>query len=55
MPFLKPIKKVLRSREIENTTLKNGWHSKIYASDGSAYTGDWKDNMKHGKYFICFV
>lgn len=50
MPFRKYKRKVSHSQQLENATIKNGWHHTIYGLNGSKYVGDWKNNKKEGIY-----
>ncbi|XP_060759931.1 MORN repeat-containing protein 3-like [Neoarius graeffei] len=43
--------KISRSRweDLEKRTLKNGRCHTFYSPNGDTYTGEWRDNLRHGK------
>ncbi|KAK7934012.1 hypothetical protein WMY93_004908 [Mugilogobius chulae] len=48
--FIRPAHHVQpRSRLLEKTTEKTGLRHTVYSASGNEYTGEWKDNVKHGK------
>lgn len=55
MPILKkhletePLVKV-----VDKMAQKNGLRRTIYSINGDQYTGEWKDNMRHGN-SLCFI
>lgn len=55
MPFLKPINKIPRSKQVESTTAKNGWHRTVFGLAGSKYIGEWKDNKRQGNHYNIYL
>ncbi|XP_002736816.1 MORN repeat-containing protein 3-like [Saccoglossus kowalevskii] len=50
MPHMKPPKRVQPLwKEWDYKAQKKGLHRTVYAVNGDEYTGEWLDNMKHGK------
>lgn len=41
-----------RWQYIDHISRKNGPHSLIYMANGDKYTGEWKDDKRHGNYTI---
>lgn len=50
MPFLRPRKpKENRWKDWDQNAQKNGLKNTVYTVNGDEYTGEWRDNKKHGK------
>ncbi|XP_060765635.1 MORN repeat-containing protein 3 [Neoarius graeffei] len=50
MPLLKkPRKTESLVKVLDKKAQKNGLHRTIYSTNGDQYTGEWRDNMRHGE------
>ncbi|KAM9848855.1 MORN repeat-containing protein 3-like [Aulostomus maculatus] len=49
MPLIKKGTVCPRSKMVDAKTRKSGLHGPFITANGDRYTGDWKDNKRHGK------